>query len=279
MIDETIFKKIFNEVIDRRDKIVVIYSGIWSFIGNLNFNVKDRSQIPLRLLETIETEIGTDRTLVLPSFSGNHYIINKSFDIKKSIDRENGYLSTLALKRNYFRTKQPIHSYLAYGNVSEIKKLNLVSSWGKNSMLEFFSRTNARICTLGLPWNEGCSYLHRFEELFKVPWRYNKKISAKFLINKKKRGNCHEIKFCSSSKTKLKYDYKPFVKYIEKAKSFRKSNNNLVKFETIKASCLNKIGKKLFKKNPWVIIKNIKETKRWINYHKDSEIIDLQNKI
>ena len=56
MIDETIFKKIFNEVIDRRDKIVVIYSGIWSFIGNLNFNVKDRSQIPLRLLETIETQ-------------------------------------------------------------------------------------------------------------------------------------------------------------------------------------------------------------------------------
>ena len=253
MIDETIFKKIFNEVIDRRDKIVVIYSGIWSFIGNLNFNVKDRSQIPLRLLETIETEIGTDRTLVLPSFSGNHYIINKSFDIKKSIDKENGYLSTLALKRNYFRTKQPIHSYLAYGNVSEIKKLNLVSSWGKNSMLEFFSRTNARICTLGLPWNEGCSYLHR--------------------------GICHEIKFCSSSKTKLKYDYKPFIKYIEKAKSFRKSDNNLVKFETIKASCLNKIGKKLFKKNPWIIIKNIKETKRWINYHKDSEIIDLQNKI
>ena len=84
MIDETIFKKIFNEVIDRRDKIVVIYSGIWSFIGNLNFNVKERSQIPLRLLETIETEIGTGRTLVLPSFSGNHYIINKSFDIKKN---------------------------------------------------------------------------------------------------------------------------------------------------------------------------------------------------
>ena len=78
---------------------------------------------------------------------------------------------------------------------------------------------------------------------------------------------------------KLRYDYKPFIKYIEKAKSFRKSDNNLVKFETIKASCLNKIGKKLFKKNPWIIIKNIKETKRWINYHKDSEIIDLQNKI
>ncbi len=277
MIDENSFNEAFDEVVNNNDKIIVLYSGIWTFINNLNFNIKDNSQLPKTLLEIIEKKIGKNKTLFLPSFTGKIFSNKKIINFKRNIDKENGVLSLSALKKNYYRTKQPIHSYLVYGDTSKIKKTKILSSWGENSLLEFFSKNNARICTLGLPWNKGCAYLHRFEEIFNVPWRYKKKISSKVKINKKNLSKYSEIKFCSSNKYKLIYDYKPFVKYIEQAKSFKKSTNNLIKFESIKASCLDKIGFNIFSQNPWIIIKNIRETKNWIKNFKDLEILESLN--
>ncbi len=271
MINERTFENIVDEVINNNDKIIVLYSGIWPFIHHLDFNVKNKSLIPNKILEIIERKIGKKRTLFLPSFSGNFFSKKKILEIDKSIDKDNGYLSITALKRKYYRTRQPIHSYLVYGNISKIKKLNLISSWGKNSLLEYFSKNNARICNLGLPWNKGCAYLHRFEEAFNVPWRYHKKFSANIIKNGKIIGKCSEIKFCSSNLKKLKYDYKPFIKHIEKSNSFKKSKNQFIKFESIKASCLDKVGRSIFSKNPWIIVKNIKTTKKWIKEQKSLE--------
>ena len=60
-----------------------------------------------------------------------------------------------------------------------------------------------------------------------------------------KKANIIEIKYCSSIKRPLNYDYKPFIKEIENSKTFCKSKNKHFKFESIKVSCLDKIGKKL----------------------------------
>ena len=62
----------------------------------------------------------------------------------------------------------------------------------------------------------------------------------------------------------------------KKSKSFCKSNNKDFKFESIKVSCLNKIGKKIFSKNPWIIVKNIQKTKNWIKYEKKKELSNLK---
>ena len=40
MINEIKFEKILSEVITKEDKIIVLYSGIWSFIKKINFDVK-----------------------------------------------------------------------------------------------------------------------------------------------------------------------------------------------------------------------------------------------
>ena len=47
--------------------------------------------------------------------------------------------------------------------------------------------------------------MHRFEEIHKVPWRYNKKFLCDIKKNGKKIGKCSEIKFCSSKNVPLKY--------------------------------------------------------------------------
>ena len=150
------------------------------------FRLKNKSLIPHKILDIIEKKIGKNKTLFLPSFSGGFFSKNRTFNITKGIDKDNGILPIIGLERKYFRTLQPIHSYIAFGNLKDVKKLKLKSSWGKNSLLEFFSKKNARICTLGLPWYQGCAYLHRFEELYKVSWRYNKKFTANIINNGKK---------------------------------------------------------------------------------------------
>lgn len=276
MITERDFLNSFDEIIESKDKIIVIYSGIWSFINKIKFKIKKDSEIPKKILELIEQKIGKERTLLLPSFSGKEFQKKKLFDLNKSLDKENGILSKMALNRNYLRTRQPIHSYLAFGNINEIKKLKLDSSWGKNSILEFLSKKNARICNLGLPWNKGCAYLHRFEEIYSVPWRYHKKIEGKIIENNRIIGHCYEKKFCSSKKSALKYDFSSFIKIIKKSKSFRKSKNSELIFESIKTSCLDKIGKSFFKKNPWIIIKNKQKTKDWIRFDKQKELSNLE---
>ena len=70
MINEIKFEKILSEVISNEDKIIVLYSGIWSFIKKINFNINSPKQIPEVILDIIEKKIGTNRTLFLPSFSG-----------------------------------------------------------------------------------------------------------------------------------------------------------------------------------------------------------------
>ncbi len=268
MINEEDFLKSLDEVIDSKDKIIVLYSGLWTFIDKLKFKTNKNEEIPYKILKLIEKKIGKNKTLLIPSFSGKEFQKTKVFDLKKTIDKENGILSKIALKK-YYRTKQPIHSYLAFGNIKIIKKLNLKSSWGRHSLLEFFSRKNARICNLGLPWNHGCAYLHRFEEIYKVPWRFHKTFKGKLKNNNKVIGFCSEIKFCTPKNDIVKYDFKAFIKKIENSNSFKKTKNKFFKFESIKTSCLDKIGKKDFKTNPWIIIKNKKKTKNWIRYNKN----------
>ena len=270
MLNEKDFYRAFNEVISKKDRVIVIYSSIYNFIFNIKFKSKN---IPKSLLDILEKLITKNRTLILPAFSASSFLTENRFDIKKSIDNT-GILPKEALKRNYFRTVQPLHSYLVYGKEKKIvEKLKNYTSWGESSILGYMKEKNARICTLGLPWNKGCAYLHRFEESFLVPWRYFKLYEGSLYKNGKKIGRCFENKYSSPLNNILKYDFKPFIPYIKSSKSYKKSSNQNFNLESVKASCLDKIGNKIFSKNPWVIVKNKKDIKEWIKNKKAKEVI------
>lgn len=163
MLNEKDFYRAFDEVISKKDKVIVVYSSISNFIFNIKFKSKN---IPKTLLDILEKLITKNRTLILPAFSASSFLTENKFDIKKSIDNT-GILPKEALKRKYFRTVQPLHSYLVYGKEKKIvEKLKNYTSWGESSILGYIRDKNARICTFGLPWNKGCAYLHRFEESF-----------------------------------------------------------------------------------------------------------------
>ena len=269
-IDENTFLEALKYLVRPEDKVVVLFSGIWSFASNLNFKNKN---IPQSILKILEKFVSNNRTLILPSFSGQFVTKHNYFKIDSSIDNI-GVIPKEALKsKKYYRTPQPLHSYLVLGkDVNKIKKLKFKTSWGKTSIFNYISKSNARICNLGLNWNRGCSYLHRQEELTSVPWRYFKKFQFKMYRNRNFLGMCEEVKFCSPNKGLLKYDYKKFIPLIEKQKSFLKFNSNLFKFESIKAKCLDDISKIFFKKRPYDIVINKKEIKNWVKYKKKIEI-------
>ncbi len=265
-INEKIFRESLEKVIEPSDRVIVLYSGIWTFAHNINF----KKNIPQTMLSILEKFVTKKRTLIMPAFSDQCVIKNNFFDIKRSIDNI-GVLPKEALKKNtYYRTLQPLHSYLVLGkDVKKIKNLKLKTSWGKTSIFDFISKTNARICNLGLEWNKGCSYLHRYEELTKVPWRYFKKFRFKTFENGKYQDFCEEVKYSAPNSGMLKYDYKKFIPLIKKQKSFLKFRSNLMKFESIKANDIDKISKVFFKNRPFDIIINKKEVLNWIKNKKN----------
>ena len=275
-IDENVFLEALRFLIKPEDKVVVLYSGIWPFVHNLDFKYKSITKTILKILETF---VSNKRTLILPSFSDQVVTKNNYFKLDSFIDNI-GVIPKEALKsKKYYRTPQPLHSYLVLGkDVNKIKKLKLKTSWGNTSIFDFMSKSNARICNLGLNWNRGCSYLHRFEELTNVPWRYFKKFQFKMYYDKKFLGVCEEVKFCSPENELLKYDYKKFIPLIEKQKSFLKFSSNLFKFESIKAKDLDKISVNFFKNRPFDIVVNKKEVKNWIKYKKEIEIMNIYKK-
>jgi len=269
MITKNEFIKSLAQVIKQKDEIVVIYSDVSQLLIKFEFNNNLTSEI----LDIIENFVTKNRTLILPSFSAINFLKTKKFDLKSSIDNI-GVLPKEALKRNYFRTPQPLHSYLIFGKkVNQIKNLSFKTSWGEGSILDFMSKNNARICTINLPWNRGCAYLHKFEEDYQVPWRYFKKFEGKMYFKNKFISKCNEIKY---SLPKIKgelYNYHPFIKEIKKSKSFCKNNNKEFKIESIKSSCIDKIARKIYLKDPWCIVTKKNKLMNWIKNEKINDVI------
>ena len=54
-INESHFEKIIEEIIEKKDEVIVLYSGIWSFIDKIDFLSKKKlSEIPEIILDIIE---------------------------------------------------------------------------------------------------------------------------------------------------------------------------------------------------------------------------------
>ena len=100
-------KKILSEVITKEDKIIVLYSGIWSFIKKINFNINNPKKIPEVILDIIEKKIGKDKTLFLPSFTGESFYKKKYFSIDTDIDKLNGFIPIAALKKVILEPNNP----------------------------------------------------------------------------------------------------------------------------------------------------------------------------
>ena len=59
------------------------------------------------LLKILESYVGSNRTIVFPSFTANNFLKSNQFDIKLSLPKESGVIPIHALKsKNYYKLHQ-----------------------------------------------------------------------------------------------------------------------------------------------------------------------------
>ena len=102
-----------------------------------------------------------------------------------------------------------------------------------------------------------------------VPWRYFKVFEGDMFNKGKKIGPCREEKY--SRFIDLKYDLQPIVNEINSNK-FLKYNSGKFFLESITCNEIDFASKKFFKKDPWKIVINKKDVKKWIHSKKETLI-------
>jgi aminoglycoside N3'-acetyltransferase len=129
-------------------------------------------------------------------------------------DHTLGGMTNLFIKdRQFKRTINPIHSYIY--NYKEINENSFMySSFGNNSIFNFFTKKNFIWINLGADFNSGFTIFHYIEEMCNVEYRKKIVIKKKILFKRK----IYEIKYnYFSRKKKIIYNFNKLVnKMIDK---------------------------------------------------------------
>ncbi len=161
--------------IQKRD-ILYIVSDIFelSKIAREHGEIFDREYF----LDTLMEAIGTDGTLMIPTFNWD-FCKGITFDYKKTRCKT-GALGTAALKNGkYIRTKHPIYSFAVRGKMAmKLYDIDPQNSFGKGSCFDFMCQNQAKALVIGLPAMKGMTFLHHAEQMIGVPFRYHKYFTA-----------------------------------------------------------------------------------------------------
>jgi aminoglycoside 3-N-acetyltransferase len=265
---------VLEEVIPKSSDVVVIYPAIWTFAHLL-----EKSDMPANkaIFSCIERYIGTDTTLIYPSFCAADFVKTKIYDLKKSIPRESGILSITALtNKNYTRTKNPMHSFLVKGRkTNEILSLASSTSWGNDSILGWMQDVNATICPLGLPWHRACSLFHRAEENLQAPYRYYKKFNGAMYDNGRYVQECSEVKFSYPLSTNIKFDYSIATSVLTKNYPIKSSSDSRIMFQSAQAQDIVEACEKLLSEDIYAYVVNRNDAIDWVENKKEEEVSHL----
>ena len=206
----------------QQDEVVVVYSGLWSFAHLLPWS---RDEAAGRLLSLMLEVTGPERTLIFPTYTFR-YCKTRHFDVVLS-PAETGMLAQLTVEnRCFLRSERPIYSYTAIGaKAQEICGLPATTSWGDDGPMSWMYDKNARFVVLGVPWHRSCSYIHRSEEIVKVPYRFYKKFDGILSRNGIALGPVSETMYVCHLPVKPLLDYAPASEAISRLQSFRISPN------------------------------------------------------
>lgn len=127
-------------------------------------------------IDSMQQHLGQGGTLVIPAFNFNlknngYYHPAKSIPIT-------GALATAALRRrDFMRTKNPLHSFLVWGKHAEaLSALNNQSSFSTDSPFAFMKEHHAKMLLIDTTISAAFTFVHHVEEMEKVSYRKFKKI-------------------------------------------------------------------------------------------------------
>ncbi len=158
----------------------------------INYKKYQKKFDPNLILNTIIQKIGTNGTLLLPTFNWD-FCNGTEFDYFNTPSRS-GSLTKIALSRQDFkRTKNPIYSFAAYGKRQNYL-VNLLheNSFDLNSPFGFLIENKGKNLFIDIDYRDSLTFVHVAEQKIGVKYRYLKKFSSKYIdeFGNKKLVNC-----------------------------------------------------------------------------------------
>lgn len=129
-----------------------------------------------RFISNLKQCLGKGGTLVIPAFNFN-LKNNDYFNPAKSLPIT-GALAIAALKRpEFLRTKNPLHSFLVWGEHAEaLAALDNQSSFSASSPFAFMNEHQAKMLLIDTSVSAAFTFVHHVEEMEKVHYRKYKTI-------------------------------------------------------------------------------------------------------
>ena len=145
--------------------------------------ILSKKNIYKTIIEGFKLATGQEGTVFFPAFTYS-FTKKKIFDLKM-INKDNGILSEMCIKsKESFRSLDPNFSVVGVGkNCKNFIKNLSENSYDENSFFSRFVRANGKICNINI--NSVNIFIHYFERLEKVNYRFDKTFTGKIMNNKK----------------------------------------------------------------------------------------------
>jgi len=261
-----------RDIIFDSDKVIVVHSGIWSFALKFGWTTPEAID---EFVDIIASVIG-GRTLILPAYNFDFPRTGK-FDLSLSAPQV-GIIPERAWKRlGMKRTRQPMNSYFICGtDTDEVLALPCTTAWGDDGVLAWMGKRNARICSLGLTWEESISFIHRCEEIANVPYRYFKKFSGTLYDNGKELGPCTEVLFTRPFSHVIEEDWSRVFDLIASRDQVARATNPEIPFASVLADDVEKACLEILGDDVYALTANAADLRNWVETEREAEIASLE---
>lgn len=265
------FRRQFESALDESDRIVVVYSGIWTFGHRFGISLKT---LPSALIDAMLEAAGPGRTLLLPAYT-YAYGGTRRFSPATSPPETGVLPDTVFRHYKWLRTRSAFNSFFATGPDAErLAAVRGKTIWGEGSLKELFDRERARMVVLGVPWKDACGYLHRIEEVCEVPWRYFKTFPGTW------EGEHGDEPWSESiyvhSRTLMphcRWDLPDLQ--LRKSGGVRTAGGEIL-IESADAADLVRAGREVLADDPWRLVINDAEVRHWALHDKQREIDEMR---
>ena len=232
------FKKIYKKLgIKKKDKIYLA-----SNILNLLAKYRKKKFDPNLIIDDLINIVSKDGFICIPTFSWD-FCQKKKFNYLKTIPRT-GSLGKLSLKKkDFIRSKNPIHSFSLFGkNKSRIAKLRHYSSFDKDSPFGYLINNKGKMLFIGIDYKFAMTFVHVAEEECSVDYRYFKTFNGIY-IDKNGNSKKYKAKFYVRNMKIVRQSLinKKFDKILMKKKILKKINYKGVLFTIIDINPMYKL--------------------------------------
>lgn len=265
------FKHQFLSVVPLKDELIVVYSGIWTFGHRLGL---PPHTIPRAILEAMIECLSPEQTLLLPAYTYD-YTRTREFSPRDSVP-ETGVLPVEMLRSiPCVRTQSALNSFLAVGKRAQGLRMTIGPTlWGDGSLKSVFERDHARMVVLGRPWKDACGFLHRIEEACDVPYRYHKTFNGRW-IEDGAETPWSETMFVRSISCVPVFRWSKVDKSLDARGKILHGDGD-IQIESADAFDIVETGRDILKDDPFALLENSEQVRRWVKWDKANEIKGLR---